>query len=91
MGNWLGVQLEQARPNVDAIGAFIEVRTEEQQTTREVVSGGGHGGGSLGPVHFGLGNSPRAEVRVTWPDGEVGPWRTLESGQVVTITRDEPS
>ena len=38
--------------------------------------GGGHGGGQLGWTHVGLGQADQAEVRVTWPDGEVGPWLT---------------
>ena len=29
----------------------------------------------------------RAEVRVTWPDGEVGPWLPVEADQVVRIER----
>ena len=35
--------------------------------------GGGHGGGQLGWTHLGLGDAATAEVRVIWPDGEVGP------------------
>ena len=41
---------------------------------RELTVGGGHIGGQLGPAHFGLGPATQASVRVTWPDGEVGPW-----------------
>jgi hypothetical protein len=89
MGHWLGVQLEQEAPNVDAIGAFIEVRAGDQTTTREVFSGGGHASGSLGPIHFGLGKKARADVRVTWPDGEVGEWQTVAADQVFTVTRAE--
>ena len=29
----------------------------------------------------------RAEVRVTWPDGEVGPWQAVEADEVVRIER----
>ena len=41
---------------------------------REVTVGGGHAGGELGWIHFGLGPATSADVRVHWPDGEVGPW-----------------
>ena len=43
-------------------------------SVREVTVGGGHAGGQLGPIHFGLGSADEARVRVTWPDGEVGDW-----------------
>ena len=48
--------------------------------------GGGHGGG-LGGFHVGLGEAERAEVRVRWPDGEIGPWTSVEADRVVTIER----
>jgi hypothetical protein len=87
MGHWMGVRLEQDGPNRDGIGAWIEVRSGKTRTTREVNVGGGHAGGSLGPVHFGLGGRERAKVRVTWPDGTTGPWRSVRADRVVTISR----
>ncbi len=60
---------------------------ERTASIREVTSGGGHAGGSVGPVHFGLGKRDEADVRVLWPDGEVGEWQTVKADQVVTITR----
>ena len=39
--------------------------------------GGGHASGQLGWIHFGLGGADGAELRVRWPDGEVGPWIAL--------------
>ena len=89
MGHWLGVAVSQAGPNPDAIGAWVEVVTGETTTMREVVSGGGHAGGSLGPIHFGLGKQEQAEVRVTGPDGEVGPWQTVKADRIVDISREE--
>ena len=55
---------------------------------REVNIGGGHAGGQIGWIHFGLGPSDEAEIRVQWPDGAVGPWMTVDANQFVTITRD---
>lgn len=86
-GNWLGVVLEQAGPNRDAVGAWIEVRADGATTARELTVGGGHAGGQLGPVHFGLGSAKDARVRVRWPDGTLGPWQRVKSGQVVRIER----
>ena len=36
---------------------------------------------------FGLGAANRAEVRVTWPDGEVGPWIPVSANEYMTIER----
>ena len=87
MGHWLAVKPRQAGPNPDAIGAWIEVRTGKLDTVREVTVGGGHAGGDAGPLHFGLGGRKVAEVRVTWPDGEQGPWRPVKADRLVVVER----
>ena len=87
MGNWIAVRLEQPAPNLDAIGAWVEVRTGGRTTVREVTVGGGHVGGQLGWIHLGLGSRDRAEVRVQWPDGEIGPWMPVSADQLVVLER----
>jgi len=74
MGRWIDLDLEQAGANRDAIGSWIEVRLGDRTIQREVTVGGGHASGELGWIHLGLGSAEAAEVRVTWPDGQVGPW-----------------
>jgi hypothetical protein len=87
MGHWIAVRLRQSAPNVDAIGGWVEVRVGERTLHREVTVGGGHAGGTIGWLHAGLGDADRADVRVQWPDGEVGPWLTVGADQFVTIDR----
>lgn len=87
MGNWIAVRLEQPGPNRDAIGSWIEVRVDDGTAEREVTVGGGHAGGQLGWIHFGLGEAAEADVRVQWPDGEVGPWLSFEANTWATIER----
>ncbi len=87
MGNWIAVRLEQPAPNVDAVGAWVEVKVDDRITVREVTVGGGHAGGKSGWIHTGLGGADGAEVRVQWPDGETGPWMTVGADQFVTIER----
>jgi hypothetical protein len=87
MGHWLAVDLAQDGPNRDAIGAYVAVRAGGAELEREVTVGGGHASGQLVPIHFGLGAATTAEVRVTWPDGEVGPWLPVESDHVVRVER----
>jgi enediyne biosynthesis protein E4 len=87
MGHWVGIRLRQPAPNVDAIGAWVEAKVGERTVVREVTVGGGHAGGQLGWLHVGLGEAEEAEVRVVWPDGETGPWMTLEADELATIER----
>lgn len=86
-GSWVEIRLRQPVPNVDAIGAVVEVRIGEATQRREVVVGGGHAGGELGWLHFGLGPNDAADVRVTWPDAEPGAWQRVAANQHVEIDR----
>ena len=88
-GNWVAVKPAQDGFNRDAIGAWIEVETDRSDVEREVTVGGGHAGGQLGWIHFGLGPVEEARIRVAWPDGEVGPWMTIVANQFFTIERGE--
>jgi hypothetical protein len=87
MGHWLSVSLDQDAPNHAAVGAWIAVRAGGLQRERELTVGGGHASGQLVPLHFGLGAAIEAEIRVTWPDGEVGPWLPAAADQSVTVRR----
>jgi hypothetical protein len=86
-GHWLAVRLAEPGPNVDAIGAKIEVQVGDVTYRREVTIGGGHAGGQLGWIHFGLGSSERAKVRVTWPDGTPGSWMDVAADRFAIIDR----
>jgi hypothetical protein len=86
-GQWLALRLVQPGPNVDAIGAIVEVRLGDVSQRREVVVGGGHAGGELGWLHVGLGPNDGAEVRVTWPGAEPGDWQRVEASQFVELDR----
>jgi hypothetical protein len=87
LGNWISVRLRDQDGNRDAIGSWIEVRVGDRTALREVTVGGGHVGGQLGPFHFGLADAGQAEVRVTWPDAEIGPWQMVQANSAVLIER----
>ena len=87
MGSWIGLELAQPGPNRDAIGAWIEVKVGDRTTWREVTVGGGHVGGQLGWIHFGLGSAEQAEIAVHWPDGEDGRWLTVQSNRFYVVER----
>jgi hypothetical protein len=86
--NWLGLRLTEAAPDVDAIGAWIEVRTGDRVQRRELTIGGGHASGQLGWVHFGLGSAESAEVRVQWPGAaDFGPWQPVRANTFDVVRR----
>jgi hypothetical protein len=87
IGHWLAVRLNQPAPNVDAIGAWVELRESGSVTERELTVGGGHAGGELGWIHFGLGGSDTADLRVTWPDGTTTSWLSVDADQFVVVDR----
>lgn len=87
MNNWLAVDLRDQAGNRDAIGAWIEVRTASGTQQREHTIGGGHASGELGPLHFGLGTSTSADVRITWPDGTPGDWQPVGANATYLIER----
>lgn len=87
LGHWAEIRLRQQGPNRDAVGAWVELRIGDTVLDREVTVGGGHAGGKLGWIHLGLGAAERAEVRVQWPDGEVGPWLALDADAFGIVER----
>jgi hypothetical protein len=87
MGHWLALRIRQPGANADAIGAWVDIRFGATTVTRELVVGGGHVSGHAGWLHVGLGEATRADVRVSWPDGEVGPWLPVEADGFATYQR----
>ena len=87
-GHWLMLDLGQAGPNRDAIGAWLEVKVGDLTLTRELTIGGGHVGGQLGWLHVGIGPASSAEVRVRWPDGVASPWQHLDADRFWILKRN---
>jgi hypothetical protein len=79
--------LRQNGANPDAIGAWIELRSDSRVQNREIHSGGGHASGQNGWWHFGLGDAPSAEVRVIWPDGTKSDWNKVEGNRFYILER----
>jgi hypothetical protein len=85
--NWLALALSQPGPNVDAIGAVLQVQAGSRTMRREITIGGGHVSGELGWIHVGLGAAAAAQVRVVWPGGETGPWLRLDANGFFQLDR----
>lgn len=90
-GRWIEVKLQRPDANRNAIGAWIEVRCDGTEVMRrEVTVGGGHAGGGLGWLHFGLGDTGKAEVRVTWPGATAGDWQAVDVDKFYVVQPDKP-
>lgn len=89
--NWISFQLRQPAPNQDAIGSWLEVKHGDAIMRRELTVGGGHAGGQLGWVHYGLGSEAATTVAVTWPDGTKSEWADLAAGGFYMLERDKPA
>jgi hypothetical protein len=85
--HWVALRVRQDAPNADAIGATIEVTAGGIVLRRELTIGGGHSGGQLGWVHFGLGAEEHADVRVRWTDGTWSPAMTVAADTFTIIDR----
>jgi hypothetical protein len=87
LGRFVTVDPVQSGANRNAVGAWIELRTDQGLQRREVTVGGGHLSGVLAPWHFGIGAAGAAEVRVIWPDGVASDWVQARPGEAVDIRR----
>ena len=89
-GGWLLVQLTGTVSNRSAIGARVTVQTGETTQIREVRSGGSYQSQSDFRLHFGLGDSVRADsIKVRWPSGKQVDIGSVEANQVLRI--EEPA
>lgn len=88
-GNRIALSLLQPAPNVNAVGAWIEVDANGRVQPREITVGGGHAGGIAGPEHFGLGGSETVKVRVIWADGTVSGWMELPANARYRLLRQD--
>jgi hypothetical protein len=86
VGNAVFITLRQNGPNRDAIGATMTVTAGAVSSFRQNVIGGGHAGGQLLPLHFGLGENERASISVTWPDGSVST-HAAAAGNRITLVK----
>lgn len=88
--HWVSLKVQQAGPNREAIGGWVEVRRDGATMRREITVGGGHASGQSGWLHFGLGNKAEAEARIIWPDGEAGEWMPVAGDAFHVAERGKP-
>ncbi len=87
-GNWVLLSLRQPAPNVNAIGAWIDLTDGTRTWTRELTVGGGHASGTLTFQHFGVGAASDLRLRVVWPGGQKSRWQALVPNQILRVEPD---
>lgn len=87
-GHWLAFNLVGKRDsNRNAIGAVVELFSEQGYQKRTVSGGGSAFSASSRVVHFGLGDAKKARIVVTWPDGKTQTFENVRSGHTFDLVQ----
>ncbi len=89
-GNSLSVRLIGTDGNTRGVGARLELEADGRLQTKDVTVGGGHGGASLVPTHFGLGSGDTARLRVRWPNDDLSSWFQVRAGNHYAYRQGAP-
>lgn len=90
VGHFLTIDPRSGTENRFAVGAKVTVSAGGHMTTITRRVGGGHAGGSLLPLHFGIGSSRKARARIIWPDGLETVWLEVDAGSRLVIEKGQP-
>jgi hypothetical protein len=83
--NWLRVKLAGKGLNKFAMGARVKVTAGRLNLVEEVQSGGSYISQNDLRLHFGLGQSEKADIEVHWPWGEKTRLESVDANQESTI------
>ncbi len=84
-GNWVCVDLRGRPPNTSAFGATVTLEAGELKVVQQRTSLGSRYGGSVLPLHFGLGEHTQGTIVVRWPSGE-DTRQGVSAGETVTVS-----
>lgn len=84
--NWLKVKLIGTESNRSAIGARVQIKTASGIQVQELTSQSSYYSHNDSRIHFGLGNSQKAdEIKIRWPNGRVETVQDIPGNKLVTI------
>ena len=86
--NWLIIRLKTEQDNRMAIGAKVEVTSNDEKYTRYMVAGTSWGGDDSKTLQFGLGDGSNIQsVKVTWPDGTMESFEGIATNKAYSLNR----
>ena len=89
-GNRLSIDLRQAGPNSEAVGARLHALVGDRQIMRDVIISRGFASGESSRVFIGLGDSSAIDrLEIRWPDGKLQEVADLAAGYQYTIHRSK--
>jgi len=83
--HWLKVKLTGVKSNRSAIGARVTVRSGGRTRIQEVLSQSSYLSANDKRLHFGLNESPTADIEVRWPLGSTETFKGVAADQLVHI------
>ncbi len=83
--HWLTITLKGTRSNRDGFGAKVVVNNQ----TRFATSAGSYNCANDKRLHFGLGDSAKAKIEITWPSGIKQVMNDVSANQFLEITEPE--
>jgi enediyne biosynthesis protein E4 len=83
--HWLTITLKGTRSNRDGFGAKVVVNNQ----TRFATSAGSYNCANDKRLHFGLGDSAKAKIEITWPSGIKQVMNDVSANQFLEITEVE--
>jgi len=83
--HWLSITLKGTRSNRDGYGAKVVVNNQ----TRFATSAGSYNCANDKRLHFGLGDSAKAKIEITWPSGIKQVMNEVSANQFLEITEVE--
>ena len=90
--HWIAVRVEGVAPNLDAIGASVEVELAGRTLRKTVKAAEGFLAQASRDLHFGLGDTDEVlALHVRWPDGETLKVSKPDVDQAVRIYREAGS
>jgi len=90
-GHSVNVRLAGRHPNLEALGARVEIQAGGRTQVGVVRRGGSFMGASDVALHFGLGPVETIErILVTWPDGSSADYHDLRADALLMIRQGEP-